>query len=92
MSTKLARLAERRERLTTQSAAQRTTLAHDVLPWRKPLALADKGLAALRYIEHHPAWIVGGVLVLVALQPRRAVKWLQRGWVTWQIIHRLLRR
>jgi hypothetical protein len=89
MNGKLIRLAERRERLIAQAAAQRVALAQSIEPWRTPLALADQGLAALRYIKRNPAWIVGGVVLLAALRPGRAGKWLRRGWVTWQIMQKL---
>ena len=101
MNKKLIRLAERRERLVAQAAAQRLRLAQNIEPWRIPLARADQGLAALRYIKSHPAWIVGGVALLAVLRPGRvgnllAVlrhgrvgKWLGRGWVTWQMLHKL---
>ena len=89
MNGKLIRLAERRERLIAQAAAQRVALAQSIEPWRVPLALADQGLAALRYIKRNPAWIVGGVVLLAALRPGRAGKWLRRGWVTWQIMQKL---
>ena len=89
MNANLVRLAERRERLVAQAAMQRRTLAQDVEPWRIPLALADQGLTALRYIKSHPEWIVGVVVLLAALRPRRVGKWLGRGWVSWQVMHRL---
>ena len=47
MNEKLIRLAERRERLVAQAAAQRMALAQNIEPWRNPLARADQGLAAL---------------------------------------------
>jgi hypothetical protein len=89
MSDKLIRLAERRERLVAQAAAQRIALAQNIEPWRVPLALADQGLTALRFIKSHPVWILGGAALLAALRPRSAGKWLRRGWVTWQIINKL---
>jgi len=88
MNKKLIRLAERRERLVAQAAAQRMTLAQSIEPWRLPLARADRGLAALRYIKNHPAWIIGGVVLLAALRPGRVGKWLGRGWITWQMMHK----
>ena len=88
MNERLTRLAERRCRLITQAAAQRKTLAQDIEPWRIPLARVDQGLAALRFVRSHPAWIVGGVL-LAALRLGRTGKWLQLGWVTWQMRHKL---
>ena len=89
MNDKLIRLAERRERLVAQAAAQRMVLAQNIEPWRIPLALADQGLDALRFIKRHPAWVVGGGVLLAALRPGRTWKWLRRGWVTWQIMHKL---
>ena len=89
MSEKLLRLAARRERLVAQAAAQRVALAQSIEPWRIPLARVDLGLAALRFIRSHPAWLVGGGILIAALRPGRVVKWLRRGWVTWQILHNL---
>lgn len=92
MNKKRLRLAERRERLVAQASAQRAALAENVEPWRMPLALADQGLSALRYIRRHPEWIAGIVVLIAALRPRRAGKWLGRGWVTWQVMHKLCGR
>ena len=72
MSSKLTQLAERREHLVAQAAAQRTALAQSAAPWRAPLALADRGVEALRTIRRHPTWLLGAALVLVALRPGRA--------------------
>jgi hypothetical protein len=89
MNNILIRLAERRERLVTQAASQRVALAQNIEPWRIPLALADQGLTALRYIKRNPEWIVGVVVLLAALRPVHVRKWLGRGWVTWQVMHKL---
>jgi len=89
MNNILIRLAERRERLVAQAASQRVALAQNIEPWRIPLALADQGLTALRYIKRNPEWIVGGVVLLAALRPGHVGKWLGRGWVTWQVMQKL---
>lgn len=89
MNKQLTRLAERRERLVTQAAAQRMALAQNVEPWRIPLARADQGLAALRYLKSHPAWIIGGGVLFAALRPGSVGKWLGRGWVAWRMLHKL---
>jgi hypothetical protein len=85
MNKALTRLAERRSQLIAQAAAQRTALALDMEPWRGRLALADRGMAALRYVRNHPAVLVGPALLLAALRPRRVGKWLRRGWMVWQL-------
>jgi hypothetical protein len=89
MNKKLTRLAERRNQLVAQAAAQRTALAHDLEPWRARLALADQGIAVIRYVKRHPALLAGAALLIAALRPRRVGTWLQRGWVAWQIGRRL---
>jgi hypothetical protein len=89
MNQELTRLAERRRRLVAQAAAQRAVLAHELEPWRARLGRVDQGVAVFRYVAHRPALIVGAVLLLAALRPRRAGKWLQRGWLAWQLGRRL---
>ena len=89
MNGRLGRLADRRARLIAQAEMQRRTLSQDIEPWRTPLAFVDQGVVGLRYIRRHPEWIVGGLILLAALRPRRFVKWLGRGWVSWRLAHRL---
>jgi hypothetical protein len=90
MSEKQNRLGERRVHLVAQAAAQRRTLARDMEAWRTPLALTDQGLAALRYIRIHPQWLIGPILLLAVLRPRRVGKWLGSSWVSWRLTRRLL--
>jgi hypothetical protein len=89
MNEKLAQLAARRKRLIAQAAAQRTALAQGIEPWRMPLAMADQGLAALRYIKSHPAVLIGGVALFAVVRPGGIWKWLRRGWGTWQFLRKL---
>ena len=91
MNNKLAQLAARRQQLVALSAAQRSTLAYDLAPWRARLALVDQGVAAIRYVRRHPVLMMGGALVFAALRPRRIGKWLQRGLLVWQIGRRFRR-
>lgn len=92
MNSKLTQLAERRDHLVAQAAAQRTALAQNAAPWRAPLALADRGVEALRTIRRHPGLLLGAALLLVALRPGRAGKWTRFAWVGWQVGRRVLRR
>ncbi len=91
MSAELSRLAERRHQLVAKAAAQRATLAHALALWSPRLALVDHGVAAVREIGRHPAWVAGVVLVVAVWRPRGVARWLQRGWVVWQF-SRSLRR
>ncbi len=92
MNPNLTRLAERRERLVAQAARQRTALAQNIEPWRTPLAVADQGLAALSFLRRHPALIVVGGVVLASLRSGGTMRWLRRGWVSWQVVRKLLGR
>lgn len=89
MNKALLQIAARRERIVALAASQRGTLAQNVEPWRMPLALADQGITALRYLKRHPEGIVGVALLLVALRPGRIATWLGRGWVSWQLLQSL---
>jgi hypothetical protein len=90
MNDKLNQLAARRERLIAQAASQRTALAMNIESWRRPLQLADQGLAALHFVKRHPFWMGGIVIMLTALRPGRLGEKLRRGWITWQVMHKLL--
>jgi hypothetical protein len=89
MNEKMARLAERRERLIQLAAAQRTALAENIEPWRVPLARVDQGLAAVRAIRRNPTWLLSGVILIAALRPSRAMAWLRRGWIGWQLLKKV---
>lgn len=92
MNSKLTQLADRRERLVAEAAAQRMVLAQNIEPWRAPLAVADQGLAALRYIKRRPLWVIGGAILFASLGHGRIGKWMRRGWLTWQVVHKLRSR
>lgn len=92
MNARLTRLAERRERLIAQAAAQRTTLGQNYESFRKPLMLADKGVSTVRYLKSHPFWIGVIVFAFTALRPGRITEKLRRGWFIWQIVLRFFGR
>ena len=92
MNGKLTQLAERRKRLVAQAELQRALLTTNLAPWRERLSLADRGIAAVRFVRSHPALILGVALLIAALRPRRAGTWLQRGLLAWQIGRRLRSR
>ena len=85
-------LAERRESLIAQAAAQRAVLRHEFLSLRKPLVHADQGLEVLRFIQRHRVWIGSAVMLLATLRPGPFSKWMRRGWTTLQVTQRLLGR
>lgn len=86
MNARLIELAERRATLVAMAAAQRTELAQALVPWRRPLALVDQGVLAARYLGRHPALLVGVVVFVAALRPRRILGWVRRGWIVWRMV------
>jgi len=85
MNPKLLELADQRATLVARAAAQRVELSQALASWRRPLALADQGLAAARYLRSNPMLLGGVVAFLIGLRPWRLVKWLPRGWLTWRL-------
>ncbi len=92
MNQKRISPGERRLQLVAQITAQRALLALEMEPMRAHLALADKGVAVVRYIRQHPVITLGGGLFLALMRTRGAGKWLQRGWLFWQMGRRLRKR
>lgn len=92
MSERLIKLAERRATLIARADNQRDALAIAVEPWRKPLALADRGLAIANYLRQQPALLAGGAALTMLLRPRRILKWTQRGWLAWRFITSIKRK
>ncbi len=89
MTRNLHELARRREALVAQAAVHRVALAENIQPWRQPLALADQGLAAMRFLARHPVWIATAVGMLAAFKPAQVLRWLGRGVVAWRLLQRL---
>lgn len=92
MSERLIKLAERRATLIARADSQRDLLAQAATSWRKPLGLADQGLAAIHYLRQHPAWLAGAAATVALLRPRSIFKWTQRGWLAWRLTRGIKRK
>jgi YqjK-like protein len=89
MSKKLVNLAKRREHLIAEASAQRLMLTQHIEPLRASLDLADRGLTAVSYVKSHPVWTASaGIALLTLVRPNRVGRWLQRGWLAWQVLRR----
>ena len=91
MNRKLTLLTERRDYLVAQAAAQRSALGQDLEPWRAPLALVDRSMAVMAYLRQHPAIPVAVSLLIAALRPQRAGRYLMRGWLLWRLARKLFK-
>lgn len=69
MRNKMAELKHRRGELLARIAAQRGQLSEISSNLRTPLVIADRGVAAVRFLRGHPL-LGAGVLVFVVLNRR----------------------
>lgn len=81
---RLVELARRRAELVARSASQRAELADIGHGCRLPMAIVDQGVAVWRFFRGHPALLVGMGVTFAVARPRRAIKWLSRGWSLWR--------
>ena len=81
---RLLELREQRALLVAHAAQERVDL--DVLVERaESVAIwVERGRAAVAYLKAHPGWVAAGVALLVALRPRKALKWLATGMSLWR--------
>ena len=80
MKKRLAELAYRRNRLLEKIETQRMDVADISLDLQKPLALADIGLKAVRFIRNHPGLVSGGFAALLSLRGKGVAGLAQKGW------------
>lgn len=82
-------LALRRQRLLLRSSALRDSLAEQSIVLGPPLAAADRAQAAAQWLYRQRGWLIGGVVVVLVLRPRRAWRLLSAGWWLWRTARRL---
>lgn len=80
MKQRLAELADRRLRLLETIEAQRIEIAAISVDFQKPLALADTGLKAARFVRNHPALVSGAFAVLLSMRGLRIAGLAKKGW------------
>lgn len=81
---RLVEISRRRAELVARSAAQRAELGDVCHAWRVPMAIVDQGVTVWRFLRVHPSLLVGLGVAFAVARPRRAVKWLGRGWTLWR--------
>ncbi len=80
----MALIEQRRALLIAQAAGQRATLGGAVEPWRRPLAVADRGIAVVRFFKQYPAMLAAVTLVALVLKPGPTWRWGRRGYLAWR--------
>ena len=87
--SRLLAIAERRALLKARAQAERESLAALAARADGAGRLAGSVLAAgrrmLEEMRRQPLLVVAGAALLVALRPRRAFKWILKGWSLWRM-------
>ena len=83
MNKRLFELKQRRGELLARIAAQREQVALAGAEWDAPLALADRGIAGVRYLRSHPLLVVGA-MAFVLIRRRRAAGLMWGAWRLWK--------
>lgn len=84
MNPRLTELALKKEALVARAAMQRDQIEDALLPWRQPLALADKAVEGYAFLKRHPGIVVALAAAAVIWQPRRLLRWVSKSWVLWR--------
>lgn len=81
MSKCLAELAKRRAHLIEQSAKQRAIVKTCIGPLRRPLAIADGGIAVFHYLKSHPLVPLVSGIVYAGYRFKAIESWPQKVWL-----------
>lgn len=83
MNKQMLAVMQRRGELLARIAAQREQVAGIGARWQAPLALADQGLAVVRFLRSHPV-LVAGVVELFVIRRRGVAGLVKGGWRVWK--------
>lgn len=83
MNKQMLEVMQRRGELLARIAAQREQVAEIGTRWQTPLALADQGLAAVRFLRSNPV-LVAGVAALLVIRRRGVVGLVKGVWRAWR--------
>lgn len=92
---KLLALRERRAVLISRCETQRSEVFALVERVERATAWVDRAKAAALKLRAHPLWIAGGVALLVAVRPRKALKLFATGfsmWRSWRSLRAMIDR
>jgi len=82
MNKQMLEVMQHRGELLARIASQREQVAGMEVRWRVPLALADQGLAAMRFLRSNPV-LVAGVVAMFVIRRRGVVGLMVGAWRVW---------
>lgn len=89
MNQRLLELALKRQRLQLQAGVQRLQLQQQIAVFAPAFHFVDLVRAGIEFVRLRPHWLVGVAVAIIVARPRRAFRWLRRGFVAWQVYRRL---
>lgn len=84
MNKQMCKVMQRRGELLASIAAQREQVAQIGTRWQAPLALADQGLAVVRFLRSRPVLIAGVAALLMIRKGRVAMGLARYGMLAWK--------
>lgn len=79
MNKRLVLIANRRL-ILEKIEIQRMQVAEISARWQMPLALANAGLKAVRFVRRHPAWVSGGLAAFMTWRRKGIAGLAGEGW------------
>jgi hypothetical protein len=84
MNDQIFTVMQHRSKLLARIAMQRGQMAEIEAHLRAPLAVADRGMAVVRYFRFHPL-LVAGLMAIILIRPRSSAAGLMWGaWRVWK--------
>lgn len=83
MNNQMLAVMRRRGELLEKISAQRGQLAEAGARWQTPLALADRGLAVVRFLRARPV-LTTGIVALLIIRRRGVMGLARSGWMVWK--------
>lgn len=77
------KLMQNRSKLLAKIAAQRGQMTEIEAEWRAPLALADRGVAIVRFLRCHPL-LVSGAMAIILFRQRGMTGMTGLMWGVWR--------
>lgn len=83
MNDSMFKLMQNRSKLLAKIAAQRGQMTEIEAEWRAPLALADRGVAVVRFLRCHPL-LVSGAMAIILFHRRSMTGMTGLMWGVWR--------
>ena len=83
MNKQMLEVMQKRGELLARIVSQREQAAGIGARWQTPLALADRGLTAMRFLRSNPV-LVAGVVALFVIRRRGVVGLVKSLWRMWK--------